>query len=671
MHNDLVVEILTSKDSIEFAVAIPSVVRDVCRSTAAIQRLIEILGAIGASDLSDSEKSRRAALILMDLPPAIRSDESCARALASLPNAIKMGISAVIPPEGLSLLYGRGDGKGQTVGQHLSSPKPGLSSPEERLEDGSSALGSMTVVLAARESQEANISLFRNNGFAVFRATTREELDTYLRSPDIAGFVIEGSFWSGKSREEQTAVLDQVARYSSLSCIFIDRSSFHDPDVIAEVITRALFRQPHFGQLLLYDGSILSQRDLIHFRSSSDLISPDTRPRILFSDLSKPETTALLAAASAFYKDNSQPSPARLETLVVKALTGGRSEAKLLLLTFNETGIPVVAKIGKHEQIQSEMERFTKYVRAWDQDLRPIFHYHGEFAVILFSVVEDGTGQFRPAPTLESMLNEAWLDEAYRGSSSLEAQCDNILTIVTRACRKIAALNKQRCEDHSLPSFAFLQGSSLEKMKERGIQWNLSLDRGITTAQSIEAAYDIVEPYRNVATVHGDVHLLNVLARAGIDASLIDYAYSGPGHPAYDLVRLECALYFRFLKPLDSEGSFVRLQAAITLSKAGLAELERDFKSWLSSPVNRALVKSALMCRDVCIDVLNSYGLGHRDYVAVKFIVACWSLSVPNLQWALARGCVEALAPALQTGHTAKTRFPEASDNRAAAEFVR
>ena len=43
--------------------------------------------------------------------------------------------------------------------------------------------------------------------------------------------------------------------------------------------------------------------------------------------------------------------------------------------------------------------------------------------------------------------------------------------------------------------------------------------------------------------MHGDVHLRNILIRGESEVHLVDYAASGPGHPAVDLVRFELALY--------------------------------------------------------------------------------------------------------------------------------
>ena len=53
-----------------------------------------------------------------------------------------------------------------------------------------------------------------------------------------------------------------------------------------------------------------------------------------------------------------------------------------------------------------------------------------------------------------------------------------------------------------------------------------------------------VDALAEIVTVHGDVQLRNILVRDGREPHFIDYANCGPGHPCYDLVRLESAVLF-------------------------------------------------------------------------------------------------------------------------------
>jgi aminoglycoside phosphotransferase (APT) family kinase protein len=190
-----------------------------------------------------------------------------------------------------------------------------------------------------------------------------------------------------------------------------------------------------------------------------------------------------------------------------------------------------------------------------------------------------------------------------------------------------------------------MRGSSLRDMHARGMKWNLPFTSPKPVAECIEAAHRILEPFDSKATVHGDIHLRNILARDVNDAYLIDYSYSGPGHPAHDLTRLECCMYFQYLRPLDTEDSFVELQRAVSVECVKADELERRFESWHSSTLNRTLLQGAVYCRDRCLEVLRTYGLGLHDYLAAKFILSCYSVSLPALQLGFVRSTIRALAP--------------------------
>ena len=634
--------IIASKSSLEFAAAVSELIEEVCNSESPHAFLKELFETIVDADLPSSEKSRRGAVIVKGLPHSIKTDGPSLKVLSDLPNIIKTGVISVLPPESLSSFYGTKEVRSpsQTQEETRKGARPSVS--EEKV---GNTQHSTVIIISSFENQETNISLLQNNRFGVFRATTIEELGFHLTNDDICGFVIEGSAWMRKSPEAQDYLLKTIAEYSSLSCIYVDRTHFHQPDKIAEIVSRARFHDPKHNQLLVRDSSILSQNDLPCFRASSNLIGSGTRPQILLADLSEPEIVALVSSATAFFNEELRWGSTRLQTLFIETIGGGQSEAKLFLVTFNGKGLPVVAKIGERTQILSEMERFSVFIRPWDHQLKPVVYFHRKHAVILFSVVEDGVNHFRPAPTLDSKINNAWLDEGWTSSEGLENECRDILRIITIACKKLELLNRQPCESSDFESYAFLRGSCLQKMNDTGIQWNLPLEGNNTIAESINNAHRILAPFREQATVHGDVHLRNILARGSLVASLIDYALSGPGHPAYDLIRFECALYFKFLRPLDTEDSFIQLQKAISVHVATIRELEADFKVWFSSQVNHTLLSGAVICRDQCLGVLKSYGLSKKDYIAAKFIMCCYSLSIPELQWSLIRGAIRALAP--------------------------
>src|SRR5207302_5509218 len=95
----------------------------------------------------------------------------------------------------------------------------------------------------------------------------------------------------------------------------------------------------------------------------------------------------------------------------------------------------------------------------------------------------------------------------------------------------------------------------------RGIAWTIpdrdGVERDIFAFRP--RARRLVVTLAKYATVHGDVHLRNILVRDDRDPHFIDYAYSGPGHPCFDLVRLESALLFRGFRLTADERLTARL----------------------------------------------------------------------------------------------------------------
>ncbi len=109
-------------------------------------------------------------------------------------------------------------------------------------------------------------------------------------------------------------------------------------------------------------------------------------------------------------------------------------------------------------------------------------------------------------------------------------------------------------------------------------------------------------------------------------------------------MRLECALLFGHLRQVDTEETFLEMQRAVTIDLAGENDLELQFPNWFSSQTNRALLRAALYCRNLCVDVLAHHGCDADQYVAAEFATACRSMDVPCLQTALIRGTIRALA---------------------------
>ena len=283
--------------------------------------------------------------------------------------------------------------------------------------------------------------------------------------------------------------------------------------------------------------------------------------------------------------------------------------------------------------------QYTEIIR-----LKPYVHFHSDVGIIIWGSICDSSKPSELAPTLESIISKACGNEVWSEDNS-EIECIKLKTIINNATNKLFLLNKPMNQNSkSFDSFAYLRGSSLKKLEKKGIIFNFHLESDIEKISIyIEKAHQVLEPHNNKANVHGDINLKNILVR-NTESYVIDYDNTGPGHPAYDLVRLECSLVFQFLRALGTEDEFVELQKSISIDFETFENLKLKHPIWFSSFVNNAILESAIHCRNKCLENLQKFNLDRKDYIATKFIVCCYGVALPQLQMGFVRGSICALA---------------------------
>jgi hypothetical protein len=355
------------------------------------------------------------------------------------------------------------------------------------------------------------------------------------------------------------------------------------------------------------------------------------------------ERVAIVAACRAFFRDEYGRGKEPLKALAWRSVSGGLSGAKTFLVRFNNSGIPVLVKVTPREWAIDEVARYERYFRRQDRLLRPSCHFHSDVGVIIFGVIEDDATEFTPACSLDDEISKALTAEVWDGDPAvLEARCSGIRQVVERTCRELEALNRTP-SDGAFDTNAYLRGSCIRRPEASEVRWEIRGIPGAGIAVTLERAYQRTEALRSVVTVHGDVNLRNILVpRSGVP-QLIDFACTGSGHPAYDLVRLEAALLFCYLPQLGSEDEFMRFQHSFSVRLLTEAELRAEFPIWWTSPVNAALIGAAVRCRDGALLALKPYGGEPLDYLACKFVMGCWSLTIPGLQLGLIRASLGAV----------------------------
>ncbi len=146
------------------------------------------------------------------------------------------------------------------------------------------------------------------------------------------------------------------------------------------------------------------------------------------------------------------------------------------------------------------------------------------------------------------------------------------------------------------------------------------------------------------STVHGDVNLRNILLQGDRISYLIDYACSGPGHPAVDLARLELSLYLGPFQQSGSDEECRALQTALSIERCDVAALSAQFPGMLKLRINRVYIDGCVKARDAALQMVRVFGGDERDYLVAKLLLAWYALALEGLNSGLARGVIEVIS---------------------------
>jgi aminoglycoside phosphotransferase (APT) family kinase protein len=158
-----------------------------------------------------------------------------------------------------------------------------------------------------------------------------------------------------------------------------------------------------------------------------------------------------------------------------------------------------------------------------------------------------------------------------------------------------------------------------------------------------ETAKQKFKERERAAVSHGDVHLRNILIRGDRSAHLIDFAGSGPGHPAVDLARLEVSLFTEFLRPVRPENDYTNLQRRLSIDGASFDDLVKEFELDNGPRINKLCVHGCVAARDSALQVLREHGGGRSDYLAAKYLIAWQTMLLHGRQAILTRSIVRAI----------------------------
>jgi hypothetical protein len=164
----------------------------------------------------------------------------------------------------------------------------------------------------------------------------------------------------------------------------------------------------------------------------------------------------------------------------------------------------------------------------------------------------------------------------------------------------------------------------------------------------VESALGRLEPHLARAVVHGDIHGRNILLLDRLPV-FIDFAWSGPGHPLVDLVRLDAVVRSTAMRMLSNKQSMQEVVQAIYIDGASADAVLADHPAIAASPLTSLAVHTAAKIRQSALSVGQAYSLGLPDFLAMTCVVAAHVLAVRNSGSAIERLLLSVVGPQFLT----------------------
>lgn len=465
-------------------------------------------------------------------------------------------------------------------------------------------------------------------------------------STEISACVVDRSFLERLSESDQRALFTELAAYSTFIRIRVDdgslRLSYED---IRQIIKRSRglgTAIPDTALSFEADGTVRPS-EIDDFRRARDLLRSHEGTEFIVGELSRAEGRLLVAAARARIQAERLDGMIEVRSLTTRFLPGGRSGARLATIRVNDGGRTFVAKITSKVCALDEIRRFRVFVQEWDPQLQPEPYFHGEEAVILTGLVPSDDDRSIPAAMLQDRIAELW-NKQWMGehdATELNRRAEALGRGLERTARDLAGLNALKPQAAGFPCYVNPPMEHIAALETGGFDWGLDADALLARAKAVER----YKWLKHAGVVHGDVHLRNMLIRGDSEIHLIDYASSGPGHPALDLVRLELSLYLGPVRQFEPESRCIALQQELSIDRVSLTMLAEHFPTFFQCHVNGACARGMIAARDQVLEVVRTHDGDSRDYLATKYLLAWQHLGLIGSHTGLARVVIAALAP--------------------------
>jgi hypothetical protein len=595
-----------------------------------------------ASGLGPQEKARRVDLLFRSQRFITAEPDQFFERAQQWPPIIKNAVSAALSPDQRQRMYSqqRTAAVSDPSLPNQSTISRQTSVVSKKTEDEFRAV----LLLGAADAHEGNHSFLTSKNFSPIRVADPAALAPLLTSP-ICGIVVDGSWWTKTPDSEHESQIRQLLSFSSFVFLKIDTNSLSLPLVAKlPLLCRTVrFRDPSFTELGLSVSSRLGDIDTAPLNEAASYLGALHQIRFHPAEITENEALVLLAAIRKNQAGRSIFAPVQVECVRTSIVHGGRSFAKVVILRPDDGSAPLIAKIDDLERLKSEMERFKSFVETWQPQLRPELHVHEKVALIFFCLIDSTGDQQTPAPTFCDRLDALAFNEHRTGVPS-EPDFHSLKQAISTAVDRLVILNQRSCASGNISNSCWIGTEPLDALKTRGVEFSLTVNGSpIDLPAMIAQARERVAKLDGKAIVHGDVHSRNILVRHDREPLFIDFASSGPGHPAFDLARFESALLFTYFRMVSDEARVSEFLHVLFTSAVALDDLKRTYPDLLASQSSQLAIHTSIQCRLGALRVLRQFGGDEMDYYAMKILIACQALTLPACQQGIVRASLSAL----------------------------
>jgi hypothetical protein len=160
---------------------------------------------------------------------------------------------------------------------------------------------------------------------------------------------------------------------------------------LTEIVRRTYGADRSHAMLCHGRGCDITSADLESIRRVKEVLASAGGVGFHPGEISVEEARLLRAAIVGHVRDTRGTLP-ELEMMAIRFIHGGLSGARVAVATPDDRGMPLVVKLGPLSMMREEAQRYS-FVARWEGGgASPHLHFHGDCALLLGALVDDGEG---------------------------------------------------------------------------------------------------------------------------------------------------------------------------------------------------------------------------------------------------------------------------------------